>query len=39
MANVHAIAADAATAILQRLIGRAGEPGEVDTAVTDALKS
>jgi F-type H+-transporting ATPase subunit b len=39
MANVHAIAADAATAILQRLIGRAGEPGEVDTAVADALKS
>ena len=39
MANVHGIAADAATAILEKLIGHAAEPGEVEAAVADALKS
>jgi F-type H+-transporting ATPase subunit b len=39
MANVHGIAADAAAAILERLIGRAAEPGEVENAVVDAMKS
>ena len=39
LANVHAIAADAATAILERLIGRPPGPGEAEAAVADALKS
>jgi F-type H+-transporting ATPase subunit b len=39
MGNVHAIAADAAGAILEKLIGRTAERPEVDTAVADALKS
>ena len=39
MGNVHSIAADAATAILERLIGRGAEPAEIEAAVADALKS
>jgi F-type H+-transporting ATPase subunit b len=39
MGNVHAIAADAAGAILERLIGHAAERPEVDAAVADALES
>ena len=39
MGNVHTITADAATAILERLIGGGAEPAEVEAAVADALKS
>jgi F-type H+-transporting ATPase subunit b len=39
MGNVHAIAADAAAAILERLIGRSAELAEVEAAVVDSLKS
>jgi F-type H+-transporting ATPase subunit b len=38
MANVHAIGVEAATAILERLVGRAPGAAEVEAAVTDALK-
>src|SRR5262249_12103806 len=37
--NVPATPADAATAILERLIGRGAEPAEVKAAVADVLKS
>src|SRR5258708_6587651 len=38
MTNVHGIAADAASAILERLIGRAPAGSEIEAAVADALK-
>src|SRR5215470_2984580 len=38
MTNVHGIAADAATAILERLVGRTPAGSEVESAVADALK-
>lgn len=38
MANVHSIAADAAKAIVERLIGTTPADGAVDAAVADALK-
>jgi len=38
MANVHAIAADAAAAIVQQLIGAAPSGAAVESAITDALK-
>ena len=38
MTNVHGIAADAASAILERLIGRAPASSEIEAAVADALK-
>jgi F-type H+-transporting ATPase subunit b len=39
MANVRGIATDAASAIVQRLIGVVPEPKTVDNAVTEALKA
>jgi F-type H+-transporting ATPase subunit b len=39
MTNVHGIAADAAKAIVERLIGRAPADNAVEAAVTDALKT
>jgi F-type H+-transporting ATPase subunit b len=38
MRNVHAIAADAAGAIVERMIGRAPQPAAIEAAVTDVLK-
>jgi F-type H+-transporting ATPase subunit b len=38
MANVRGIAADAAKAIVERLIGKAPADSVVDAAVTDTLK-
>ena len=38
MANVHGIAVDTASAIVQRLIGTAPSGGAVEAAVADALK-
>jgi F-type H+-transporting ATPase subunit b len=38
MTNVHGIAADAAAAILERLVGRVPAGSEVEAAVADALK-
>jgi F0F1-type ATP synthase membrane subunit b/b' len=38
MANVRAIAADTATAIVERLIGKAPSAPEVSAAVGDVIK-
>ena len=38
MANVHGIAVDTASAIVQRLIGTQPAGGAVEAAVADALK-